>query len=114
MLKLAVIIGDYSNGWSDCIMVQLHSDKIQQNDCMKDRESTMNILNKHAIEALSELENNDKINPKPNDEPCCEKFEEWAKETDIKVGKDMAVCPMCLTKISDERKKKYFKNAKVF
>jgi len=90
------------------MMVQVHSEKLVQKDCAKDRRYAMNVLNEHANSALEDLEKNEKINPLPKDETCCEAFENWAKQFNKTIGKDLKSCPFCKTDITEERRQKYF------
>lgn len=106
MTKAALILGDYSNGWSDSIMVQTVTNIPNIKQFNADREFVGAVLSKHLHEAVKELEANDKINPKPLDELCCAGFEMWAK--DQKVQADYAFCPFCKTAITKERRQKYF------
>jgi len=103
--KIAIIIGDYSNGWSDAIIVQdVLPFKTEQ--LRNDRKAVMAVLSEKLLDVLSVLEGNEVINPKPKDTPCCTSFEEWAmgQTKDSKFN----VCPFCSTKITVERRDKYF------
>ncbi len=108
MTKVALILGDYSNGCSDSIQVQVVTNTLTIKQFSNDREFVTKVLSKHLNAAVNELDANEKINPKPKDEPCCEKFKEWAG-TLTEMDKEVAFCPYCQTVISPERKKLFIK-----
>jgi len=103
--KVAIIIGDYSNGWSDAIMVQNYF-SFKQEELNKDREYTMEKMSQHLLAFIEDIENNETINPTPKDEPCCDKFEDWVNSLSDKTL-EYSICPMCGKHITPERKNKY-------
>lgn len=104
-MKMAIIAGDYTNGWSDAVVVQAVS-RIKSVDALNaNREFVAKIMTQHLNETLATLEGNDQLNPIPLDEPCCTNFTAWAKGLDKETT--CILCPYCGTKISDERRKKY-------
>ena len=65
-----------------------------------------------AISLADEIQRNEKINPQPQDSPCCAEFEKWAKEmSEANMGANAKVCAFCGKTISPERKAKYLKHA---
>lgn len=107
--KIAVIIGDYSNGWSDAIIVQ-DVGNFNQKDCAKDRDFVRSVLAQAVGNVINTIEAHEVICPKPQDEPCCDKFKEWAKE--LLPGTSVKHCPFCGTKITPAREKKFFNGIK--
>ena len=101
--KIAVVIGDYSNGWSEAIFVQ-QTLKFGQKSLESDREKTMQVLTKALLLAIKELEADEKINPLPKNDPCCEHWSEFASGNDVA---KMKVCPLCATPITKERHEKF-------
>ena len=101
--KIAVVIGDYSNGWGDSIFVQ-QTLKFSQKNLEADREKTMKVLTSALLTAVKELEADDNINPKPKDEPCCEHFVDFANKNDIS---KMKMCPLCGSPITKERHSRF-------
>ena len=108
--KAALILGDYSNGWSDAIIVQSVTNFREIKQLNKDRDFVMNVMIRHLNDAVAELEANEKLNPIPKDEVCCANFEGWA----VKQSKSSNIpfCPYCQKAITDERKKRFFKEVK--
>lgn len=104
--KVAVIIGDYSNGWSDAIIIQ-NVAKFKQSDTNKDLMFTNKVMSEACLNVIKALEANELINPLPEDEPCCEKFEGWAED---QKNDDVKLCPFCGIKITEKRKKKFLRN----
>lgn len=104
--KITIVIGDYTYGGNDIIsagqVLSFRQDKLKE-----DREATMSILSKNLLNAVKELEANEKINPKPQDEPCCQHWVDFAAKTDIS---KMRVCPLCATPITKERRDKFSKS----
>jgi len=104
--KVAIVIGDYSNGWNDGIVVQNYlpfpHDNLQQD---------MELMTVALLDFISKVEKNELINPKPVDEPCCKVFEAWAKKAKEGIESEVKLCPFCGTVITKERREKYFKEA---
>lgn len=103
--KVAMIIGDYSNGWNDAIIVQGVA-TFKQEVCNRDRKTVMDAMTKHVTDFISGIEGNEVFCPTPNDAPCCDKFVAWAKDQAKEAA--FACCPCCGKKITDERKAKHF------
>ena len=103
--KAALILGDYSNGWGDAVIVQLVTKFPKIDSLNADREFVTKVMSKHLNDTITELEGNEKINPLPLDETCCDKFQEWAK--DLEKTSSCLLCPFCGVRISDERRKKF-------
>ncbi len=106
--KMAIIIGDYSNGWSDSIQIQQVTKIETIKNFGNDKDFVLSVLAKHLNQAVNELENNETINPQPKDEPCCDKFKEWSGSI-TEMDKDVKVCPFCAIKITEERRKRFIK-----
>jgi hypothetical protein len=104
--KVAVIIGDYANGWSDAVIVQDYVPKIKQDQILQDRPMIHRVMNEALIRVIAEIERNETINPKPKDEPCCDSFAAWAKKQ-IAPPRELKVCPFCGTEITNERRAKF-------
>lgn len=103
--KVAICIGDYSNGWNDAIIVQDFL-PFKLGQVHNRREFTLETMNKALLGIINMLTGDEVINPKPKDETCCRQFEEWA----VTINKDAKciLCPFCGTKITDERRNKFF------
>jgi len=104
-LKMAIIAGDYSNGWSDAVIVQQVTKIESIKQLAEDRDYVSGVMSTNLNKCIAEIEANKTVNPRPKDEPCCEKFEEWAIHLE-KIA-SCVCCAYCGTKITDERRKKY-------
>jgi len=102
--KIAICIGDYSNGWSDAIIVQ-DVLSFDQKKLQADRPFVLGLMADTVQSLVQQIEANELINPKPKDEACCKDFEAWAREQDS-LSK-IKVCPLCSTKMTPEREKKF-------
>ena len=100
--KLAVIIGDYSNGWSDAWVVQVPIEGTKQADLAKDRKVVLARMNEAALDIAEFIQHNEKINPVPEDEPCCKDFADW-----YKTNETAFFCGKCGKKITAERAEKF-------
>jgi hypothetical protein len=105
--KIAVIIGDYSNGWSDAQIVQMVGNFSEKQCRGEHQREVTEIMSDACAKVVAAIERNEGICPKPKDEPCCDKFEAWAEGQDF--PEKMKLCPFCGTVISVERGAKYFK-----
>lgn len=103
--KVAVIIGDYSNGWSDAQIVQLVGN-FTEKELRGDKQSfVLEIMSKACQQVVRSIESDERICPKPKDDPCCAKFEEWAGSKPHSGEKN---CPYCGTAITKERGERFF------
>ncbi len=105
--KIAVIIGDYSNGWNDAIIVQNVMKIKNQEQLREDRAFVQGVMTDAMIQVIEQIEANPKTNPIPQDEPCCDNFEKWAKSQDVAEMPTLKSCPCCGREISKERREKY-------
>lgn len=103
--KITIVIGDYTYGGNDTISVGQML-KFPKSNLEADREKTMSVMTKNLLNAMKELEADEKINPLPKDEPCCQHFGDFADKNDIA---KMRVCPLCATPITTERRTKFSK-----
>jgi hypothetical protein len=109
--KIAICLGDYSNGWNDAAIAQGVL-PFKQAEAFKNGRHVINeILARHLNAIMDELESNPVVNPIPNDEPCCDKFQEWSSRyKELDKTDDLVCCPFCGKKITLERRKKWFTN----
>ncbi|KKN34938.1 hypothetical protein LCGC14_0788790 [marine sediment metagenome] len=105
--KAALILGDYTNGWSDSIQVQVVTNIKEVKQFSKDRDFVTMVMSTHLNDVVRALEANEKLNPTPKDEACCANFKEWAGKQGESC--DIPFCPYCQKGITDERRKKFFK-----
>ena len=103
--KIAICIGDYSNGWSDAWIFQAPT-KIKSQDQLKAAQGEVaELCNKALVALAAALEGSKAINPRDPAEPCCESFAAFAKD----FTKDQAdrtpprFCPGCGAKIEKDR-----------
>lgn len=102
--KIAVIIGDYSNGWSDAWIVQEPTKINEIGQLRNDREAVMRIMCDALASVIYAVESNEKINPVPHDAPCCEGFKAWVMG---QLTEDLRYCGLCATAITPERRKAF-------
>jgi hypothetical protein len=103
--KIIIAIGEYPSATGDVLVqgsVKFHSEKTRQ-----DRAGVMAVLNEHLIAITESLEGNERINPRPLDEPCCDEFSAGAKG----VPWDAQRCPYCGKEITDERREKFMEKS---
>jgi hypothetical protein len=105
--KVAVIIGDYSNGWSDAWIVQGVLEIPNMAALKKDQKSVLGELNRVLLDLIQSLDKNEYINPKPKDEACCDKFVYWFSAHSVTDKESFKACTFCGEKITDERRKKF-------
>lgn len=103
--KITIAIGDYSNGWNDAIAVQDYL-PFKQSQLAADRRKVNEILSNCLYAAMDAVLGDPKLNPKPADDPCCDKFEEWGKTQEQ--TSDLPRCPYCGMAITQERKNRFF------
>ncbi len=103
--KISIVIGDYTYGGNELISVGQVL-KFQKSNFDLDREKTMSVITRNLLNAMKELESDEKLNPVPQDEPCCEHFVDFSQKNDIN---KMKVCPLCATPITKERHAKFDK-----
>jgi hypothetical protein len=103
-MKIKIEAGNY--GGEICVE---HQTKVYLDDLNKDRTFVIQVFNNAILEVIKQLEENEVINPKPKDDPCCKRFEDCFddKENKIAFAKELKFCPFCKTAITDERKNKY-------
>ncbi len=99
--KIAIVIGDYSNGWSDSIVVQTVSAFKNMATLNADRSFVMEKMNEALVKLTGELEANAVINPKDPALPCCDGFEAWFKD------KESKFCGLCGTPVVKERREAF-------
>lgn len=100
--KIAVIIGDYSNGWNDAWIIQAAT-KIKNQETLKSTQPfVMERMSAALNRLISDLEENEAINPTPKDEPCCEGL-----QATLTANPEMKCCGDCGAKITPERRKRF-------
>lgn len=105
--KIAVIIGDYSNGWSDSWVIQEPTKIANIKQLEADRDAVREIMGAALGVVIKAVEGNENINPRPADEPCCAKWEEVVKEcSDLLNADKFKRCPECGVIITKERREK--------
>lgn len=101
-MKIRMEAGSYGNE----VAVEHQTERSLQ--LSEDRDFVNAVFNKAIIQAITQLESNEKINPKPKDEPCCNSFDKMAGCSDNRKWlESMVFCPFCNTQITKERKDKY-------
>ena len=104
--KVAVIIGDYSNGWADAWIVQQPTSIVDMKQLLHDKRALQDAMNKALNMVVEAIETNPKINPILADEPCCERFAEWAIEH---LTSDIEFCGRCGKPVSADRRRRFQK-----
>lgn len=102
--KIAVIIGDYSNGWSDSWFVQQTTSIPNIKEFVKDRESVHALMSAALKSIIDGVEKNPRINPAKAEEPCCEAFKPWADGQKAEVFAKVKFCGPCGTEITPHRR----------
>jgi hypothetical protein len=91
--QVVITIGSYSSTLSiSSIAMMLDTDAT-----FKHRDTVMAKLEEAATSIVNLLES-PALNPKPKDEPCCDKFKE-------QFNKDAKFCAACGTEVSEELRK---------
>ena len=102
--KIAVIIGDYSSGWSDAWIVQEPTKINDIGQLRNDRDAVRQVMCQALAIVVRVVESNEKINPVPHDAPCCDGFKAWVRG---QLTEDLKYCGLCATAITPERRKAF-------